>query len=88
MTHLLYNNTNVVGINVIYDIFKHIIEIDGKQIETYGIAVRESGKTVKTVFDVSVNCDAVISLVNRLNEGQVELIHFESVLEDFFVENP
>ncbi len=72
---------------MIYDIFKHIIEIEEKQIETYGIVVRNSGKTERTVFDVSENYDAVLSLVNRLNADKVELIHLDSVLEDFFDTN-
>ncbi len=72
---------------MIYDIFKHVIEIEEKQIETYGIVVRNGDKTERTVFDVSESHDAVLSLVNRLNAGKVELVHLDSVLEDFFDTN-
>lgn len=78
----------MVGINVKYSIFKHVIEIEGKQVETYGIAVQSGGETERIVFDVSENGVAVELLVESLNEGEVEPIHLDGILENFFDLNP
>jgi len=53
---------------------------------SYGIqclALTTKGwKLVGTIRDISLNQDAIIQLVNRLNLRQVDPVHFKNVVED------
>ena len=70
-----------------YEIFRHQIAIENNMIETYGIKVYENNKLLRTVYDVSTDFNAITKLVYLLNVENIELIHFESVLEDFYLDN-
>lgn len=69
-----------------YILFAHKTDINGTKINTYGIKIEAEKCTVKTLYDVSTDFNAIYSLVKRLNEGQVELTHLECILEDFYTE--
>lgn len=55
---------------------------------TYGIdAVDECGKLLRSVVDVSLNCEAVKQLVENLNNYKVELVHLMDVVYDFYYDH-
>lgn len=69
---------------MIYRVFSHTVDIDNKAVKTYGISVISGGREQKILFDVSTDLSAVEGLVARLNEGEVELVHLNDILDDFY----
>ena len=53
-----------------YKIFKHSIKIEDINTESYGIIVCENRKVIRTLFDVSTDYEALVLLVNSLNENK------------------
>ncbi|MGN0570473.1 MAG: DUF6514 family protein [Candidatus Fimenecus sp.] len=73
---------------MVYSVFKHKVKLEDKTIESCGINVcDENGSTVRTVWDVSCSFSAVSSLVDSLNRGEVDPVHLDSILEDFYFHN-
>ena len=72
---------------MIYKIFKHKITIENISLESYGIIVFENEKIVRQLFDVSTDYNALSKLVDSLNENGVELVHLDSIIEDFYLDN-
>ncbi|MCH5191556.1 MAG: hypothetical protein J1F23_05260 [Oscillospiraceae bacterium] len=70
-----------------YRIFAHTTDIQEKRIDTYGISVISDGKEKKRLFDVSTDLKALKKLVARLNAGDVELVHLNDILDDFYTEH-
>lgn len=66
--------------------FSHYIKIEKRRVKTYGIAVI-SANVLKIRRDVSTNGEALKQIVKRMNEGKVEPVHLDSILEDFYLEN-
>lgn len=69
-----------------YRIFAHTVDIQDKTVNTYGISVIFDGKEQKRLFDVSTDLTALKRLVLRLNEGNVELVHLNDILDDFYTQ--
>ena len=70
-----------------YQIFKHQITIENKIIETYGISIYENKILVDKLYDISTDYNALSHLVDSLNKDRIDLIHFDSMLEDFYLDN-
>lgn len=66
--------------------FSHYIKIGNSRVKTYRIAVI-SAKKIEIRRDVSTNGEALKQIVKRMNEGKVEPVHLDSILEDFYLEN-
>ena len=69
-----------------YHIFAHTVDIQEKRVNTYGIYVMSGGKEQKRMFDVSTDFTALKRLVALLNEGNVELVHLNDILDDFYTQ--
>lgn len=67
-----------------YIMLPHYIKIDNKCIKTYAIAAIKKCIIVKIAKDVSTDKRAVSELIKRLNTRNVELIHLENIIEDFY----
>ena len=70
-----------------YRIFKHKITIEETQVETYGINIYEYNVIVKKLYDVSTDYEALTRLVDSLNKNDIDIVHIDSILEDFYLEN-
>ncbi len=70
-----------------YQIFKHQITIENKIIETYGINIYENKVLIDKLYDISTDYNALSHLVDSLNKDRIALIHFDSILEDFYLDN-
>ena len=70
-----------------YKIFKHKITVEDIIVESYGIIAFENENIIRKLFDVSTDYDALSVLVDLLNNNGVELIHLDSVIEDFYLDN-
>lgn len=70
-----------------YQIFKHDITIENKIVETYGINIYENEVLVDKLYDISTDYDALSQLVYSLNMDKIALVHFDSILEDFYLDN-
>lgn len=66
--------------------FSHYIKIEKRRVKTYGIVVI-SAKKIEIHRDVSTDGKALKQIVKRMNEGKVEPVHLDSILEDFYLEN-
>lgn len=64
--------------------FSHYIRIEERRVKTYGIAVL-SVKTLEIRRDVSIDGKAVKELVRKMNKEKIELVHLDSILEDFYL---
>ncbi len=70
-----------------YQIFKHHITIEKTLVETYGINIFENEVLVDKLYDISTDYNAISQLVDSLNKDRIEFIHFDSILEDFYLDN-
>lgn len=71
-----------------YSIFYHSIELEGEQIVSAGITVKNNdGYVVRRIFDASTELDAFETFVNRLNEDNISSEHLDSMLEDYYSEH-
>ncbi len=70
-----------------YVTIPHLIKIENKIVKTYAIVVFEKCVPVKVVKDVCLDGDAIRTLVDRLNQFEVELIHLYDAIEDFYFEH-
>lgn len=64
--------------------FSHYIRIEERRVKTYGIAVL-SAKAIEIRKDVSTDGKAVKQLVKSLNKCKVDVVHIDSVIEDFYI---
>ena len=68
---------------------KRIVMEDKKVVRTYGIAVCSKasamacGKFVFHYSNLTTKKDELISLVNLMNQGELQLTHVEDVIEDY-----
>ena len=66
------------------EIYKHFIIIDNKKVATYGIGILENNNILKKFDDVSLKYESVHSLACKLNNSDLNPIHFDDILQDFF----
>lgn len=77
-----------MGRNMKYCVFYHKITIESKSFISAGILMEnEQGKEVRRIYDVSTDFDAIEKFTASLNENDVSLLHFESMLEDYYSEH-
>lgn len=70
-----------------YVALPHFTRIEKKIVKTYGIIVFKEYIPVKFIKDVYLDGDAIRTLVKRLNQFEVELVHLYDVIEDFYFEH-
>lgn len=70
-----------------YIVFKHNITIKNVVIDSFGIRVYEDNMLIRELFDVSTDYKALKHLVDSLNENEIDIIHLDSILEDFYLDN-
>ena len=70
-----------------YVVFPHYVKIENKKIKTYGIMVTNQFVPIKVFKDISTDYRAIRKLVKRLNDGKVELVHVDDIIEDFYFDN-
>ena len=70
-----------------YKIFKHKVKIEDLEIQTYGIKVYEQKRLVRTLFDVSTDCNALSEFVSYLNKHRINSIHLDAMIEDYYLDN-
>lgn len=71
--------------NTVYSISKGALTLDdGSVILTYGIEAtdKESGETISSFDDVSVNKSVTERIISILNSCEVEICHFKEVITD------
>lgn len=54
--------------------------------ESYGIAVCENDKTVRIIPDISPYKEDISKIANICNQLEVELCHFEDIVEDYLTD--
>ncbi len=70
-----------------YVVFPHRVKIDNIKIRTYGIVVINGFVPVRVMKDISTDYKIVRKLAKKLNDGKVEFVHIDDIVEDFFFEN-
>lgn len=60
-----------------------LIAEDKRKYNTYGVADTVTGKVI---HDISLNAAKMETFIRMLNEGNLDLIHLEDVIEDFIDE--
>ena len=70
-----------------YIVVPHHVKIENQKIKTYGIIVINKIIPIKVFKDISTDYKAIQNLVKRLNDGRVELIHVDDIIEDFYFDN-
>ena len=70
-----------------YVVFPHNVKIENKKVNTYGIVVIRRVIPIRVMKDISTDYKTVCNLAKRLNNGKVELVHIDDIIEDFFFEN-
>ena len=70
-----------------YVVFPHYVKIENIKIKTYGIMVTKLFIPIKVFKDISTDYKAIRNLVKRLNDGKVELVHVDDIIEDFYFDN-
>lgn len=70
-----------------YIVVPHHVKIENKKVKTYGIMVTNLFVPIKVFKDISTDYKAIQNLVKRLNDGKVELIHVDDIIEDFYFDN-
>ena len=70
-----------------YVIFPHGVKIEGKIYRTYGIIVVDKFVPVRVMKDISTDYKIICKLAKKLNNGKVEFVHIDDIIEDFIVEN-
>lgn len=71
-----------------YCLRKDTVAFDLTEVTTYGIdAFAENGGLAMSIIDISLNCNAVIQLIENLNKYRVELIHLLDIIYDFYCDS-
>ena len=70
-----------------YIVVPHHVKIENKKVKTYGIMVTNLFIPIKVFKDISTDYKVIQNLVKRLNDGKVELIHVDDIIEDFYFDN-
>lgn len=70
-----------------YVVFPHYVKIENQRIKTYGIIVINKFIPVRVFKDISTDYRAIRELVKRLNDGKVEFVHVDDIIEDFYFDN-
>lgn len=70
-----------------YKVFKHKVYIDGAFTYSYGIYVTNNNIILDKYYDVSLEKQKVQTLVNNLNKYEVEPIHVNDIIYDFYADN-
>ena len=70
-----------------YVVFPHRVKIEKNTFKTYGIIVVDKFLPVRIMKDISTDYKIICKLVKKLNNGKVEFVHIDDIIEDFIIEN-
>ncbi|MGN0517439.1 MAG: DUF6514 family protein [Acutalibacteraceae bacterium] len=71
---------------VTYDLIKeHIINDYCGEYDSYGIAVISDGTELRRISDISTDFEDIEELVRLCNKVSVELVHIDSIVENFLL---
>ena len=71
---------------VTYDLVEdHIINDYCGEYDSYGIVVISDGTELKRISDISTDHEKIEKLVRLCNEVAVELVHIDSIVENFLL---
>ena len=62
-----------------------VTDEDGLPHDTYGIELWKNNERIRAVNDVSLDCAGITNVVNLCNELDLDPIHLDDVIEDFFL---
>ena len=71
---------------VTYDLIEeHIVNDYCGEYSSYGIAVISNGIEIRRISDISTNFEDIEKLVRLCNQASVELVHIDSIVENFLL---
>ena len=66
-----------------YQVFNHTIVLENENIKTYGIVLYVNNCEVLRIYDVSTDYQAIIKLVDSINEKHLDPFKLGESLEEF-----
>lgn len=69
-----------------YEIFKHLVNIEENQIETYGIVLYTNGSETLRIYDVSTDYNSLLEFVNSTNAKHLDPFELGTELEKYINE--
>ena len=69
-----------------YEIFEHLTEIDGEEVNTYGIVCRVNNSDAVRLYDVSTDLISVSEFVESINASRLDPLKLGQALEEYFNE--
>ncbi|MBR5190401.1 MAG: hypothetical protein IKW34_00010 [Clostridia bacterium] len=69
-----------------YEIFEHLTEIDGEEVNTYGIVCRVNNSDAVRLYDVSTDLISVSEFVESINASRLDPLSLGQALEKYFNE--
>lgn len=70
-----------------YEIFEHLAEIDGEEVNTYGIVCRVNNSDAVRLYDVSTDLNSVSEFVESINASRLDPLSLGQALEKYFNEH-
>jgi hypothetical protein len=69
-----------------YEIFEHLTDIDGEEVNTYGIVCRVNNSDAVRLYDVSTDLISVSEFVESINASRLDPLKLGKALEKYFNE--
>ena len=69
-----------------YEIFEHLTDIDGEEVNTYGIVCRVNNSDAVRLYDVSTDLISVSEFVESINVSRLDPLKLGQALEKYFNE--
>lgn len=70
-----------------YEVFEHSVNIDGREITTYGITCCVDNAEAVRVYDVSTDFNSLSKLVESANASHLDPLYLGQTLEKYFNEH-
>lgn len=69
-----------------YQSFKHIVNIENDEIETYGIVLYVNESEAVRIYDVSTDYNSVSNFIDKINASHLDPSELGQALEKYFNE--
>ncbi len=69
-----------------YEVFEHSANIDGEEVNTYGIVCRVNNSEAIRLYDVSTDIKSVSDFVESINASYLDPLKLGQALEKYFNE--
>lgn len=70
-----------------YEIFEHLTDIEGEEVNTYGIVCRVNNSDAVRLYDVSTDLNSVSEFVESINASRLDPLSLGQALEKYFNEH-